>query len=117
MLLRVADILRCLIVRKGLTLHCSLLVSYVGDDLTLNLARCQKKHFGGCISVDVGVDANKSTWVDLGTSSRIGSVLLHTVDPPSNVTDMRNQHSRRILEKGMENGDHVKQIEATSGII
>ena len=33
----------------------------------------------------MGVDPSKSTWVDLGTSSGIGSVSLGTVDPPSNV--------------------------------
>ena len=35
--------------------------------------------------VDVGVYPNKSTWVDLGTSSRVESVSFGAVDPPSNV--------------------------------
>jgi len=37
------------------------------------------------IRLDWAVYHNKSTCVDLGTSSRIGSVLLGTVDLPSNV--------------------------------
>lgn len=32
----------------------------------------------------MGVYPNKSTWVDLGTSNRVGSVLLDAVDPSSN---------------------------------
>ena len=33
---------------------------------------------------DLGVDPNKSTWVDLRTLSRVGSVLLGAVDSKSN---------------------------------
>ena len=36
--------------------------------------------------VDLGVDPNKSTPVDLGIRSRVGSILLGAVDPPSNLT-------------------------------
>src|SRR6218665_800007 len=35
--------------------------------------------------VDLGVDLNKSTWVDLRTSSRVGSVLPGAVDSKSNL--------------------------------
>ena len=38
-----------------------------------------------CLCVNVLVYPNKPTLVDLGNSSRVGAVLLGTVDPPSNV--------------------------------
>ena len=37
------------------------------------------------LRLDLGVDPNKSTPVDLGIRSRVGSILLGTVDPPSNL--------------------------------
>ena len=35
--------------------------------------------------IDLGVDPNKSTWVDLRTSSRVGSALPGAVDSKSNL--------------------------------
>src|SRR6218665_92086 len=37
------------------------------------------------LDLDLGVDPNKSTWVDLRTSSRVGSVLPGAVDSKSNL--------------------------------
>ena len=42
-----------------------------------------KKVTGMCI--DLGVNPNKSTRVDLGIRSQVGLILLGAVDPPSNL--------------------------------
>ena len=47
--------------------------------------------------IDVEVDPNKSNWVDFWTSSRIGSVLLGTVDSPSNV-ELKNDFTASRLK-------------------
>jgi len=47
--------------------------------------------------LDLGVDPNKSTWVDLRTSSRVGSVLPGAVDSKSNL-ELKSDFTASRLE-------------------
>ena len=47
--------------------------------------------------IDLGVDPNKSTWVDLRISSRVGSVLPGAVDSKSNL-ELKSDSTASRLE-------------------
>ena len=49
------------------------------------------------LQLDLGVDPNKSTWVDLRTSSRVGSVLPGAVDSKSNL-ELKSDFTASRLE-------------------
>ena len=62
---------------RGISLS-SILFGKLFDSVVLD-------RFHDQLCLDLGVDPNKSTPVDLGIRSRVGSILLGAVDPPSNL--------------------------------
>jgi len=52
------------------------------------------------LGIDLGFDPNKSTWVDFGSSSRVGSVLPGAVDSKSNL-ELKSDFTASRLEIGL----------------
>ena len=64
---------------------------------TLREQECGRKAIIRANPLDLGVDTNKSTWVDLSTSSRVGSVLPGAVDSKSNL-ELKSDFTASRLE-------------------
>ena len=55
------------------------------------------------LQIDLVDDPNKSTWVDLRTSSRVGSVLTGAVDSKPN-SELKSDFTASRLESGVPQG-------------